>query len=102
MRDIDFPEIILDEWLGQWIALLPMLYFNPYLAQTPEGFSFVQTLFLLGLSFALFRFFDIKKPWPIDIIDKKNKPWSVLLDDVVAGAFSAAILHLIMTAWLWL
>jgi len=42
--------------------------------------------------FILFRFFDILKPFPINLIDKKLKNGlGVLLDDVVAGIFSSLI-----------
>ena len=40
------------------------------------------------LSFLLFRFFDILKPWPIYIVDKLRTSLSILLDDVIAGIFS--------------
>jgi len=40
----------------------------------------------------LFRFFDIIKPFPINLIDKKMKNgFGVVLDDVLAGIFSAII-----------
>ena len=40
--------------------------------------------------FLLFRLFDILKPFPINLIDKKLKNgFGVVLDDVLAGIFTA-------------
>jgi len=46
--------------------------------------------------FILFRFFDIVKPWPINYIDQKiHGGFGMILDDVVAGIFSACLLQII-------
>ena len=43
--------------------------------------------YLIG--FALFRFFDIVKPWPISYVDQNLKNgFGVFLDDLIAGFFS--------------
>ena len=45
------------------------------------------------ISFILFRIFDILKPYPINKIDQKIKNgFGVILDDVVAGVYSAIII----------
>ncbi len=45
------------------------------------------------VSFLLFRFFDIVKPYPINIVDKNLKNASgVILDDVLAGIFVCIII----------
>lgn len=79
-RDSGVPDhkmIVVDEVVGQWIALLPAL---------------VSPLSIL-LSFVLFRFFDITKPWPVSYFDQSMKgPYGVMLDDVAAGIMAAAIL----------
>lgn len=54
------------------------------------------TLFLIPISwgsiaagFILFRFFDILKPFPIGLVDKRIKGGAgIVLDDVVAGVFA--------------
>ncbi len=77
----DSSMIVIDEAVGQWIALLPALYFTS-----------AHPLWI-ALAFALFRLFDIKKPWPISYCDQKLKgALSVMLDDIVAGLFAAIIL----------
>jgi phosphatidylglycerophosphatase A len=68
--------IVIDEWVGQWIALL-----------------FLQKSLLWGLvAFALFRLFDIWKPFPIKTIDKILGGWGIMLDDVVAGVYALFVL----------
>jgi phosphatidylglycerophosphatase A len=52
--------------------------------------------------FVLFRFFDILKPWPISYLDKHvHNGFGIMIDDVLAGLFSCACLHLgIVFGWL--
>lgn len=74
----DHRALVWDEVVGQWIALLPALA-SPWWAV------------LAG--FALFRFFDVLKPWPIRWLDAHVKGGiGVMLDDAVAGLFAAVIL----------
>lgn len=50
----------------------------------------------LALGFILFRIFDILKPWPIRMFDKKiHGGLGIMLDDVVAGAIACLCLHAI-------
>ncbi len=47
----------------------------------------------LLLGFLLFRFFDIVKPWPIRLLDKKvHGGFGIMIDDMLAGFFSWLIL----------
>ncbi len=49
------------------------------------------------LAFMLFRLFDIYKPWPIYLIDKKMRgALGIMLDDVVAGLYGAITLLIIL------
>ena len=80
-------EIVIDEFVGQSIPLvaiyfIPQSFFLEYL--NPNG----RDLWYLS-SFITFRLFDIFKPWPISIVDKKIKNgMGVMLDDIIAGVFS--------------
>ena len=89
----DPSEIIIDEFLGQLISLTPLLYLRNFKLNLDH---FIE---LLIFAFLLFRFFDIIKPWPINIIDRSRSSLSILMDDVVAGLFSAIILFIYL---LWL
>nr|WP_136250114.1 phosphatidylglycerophosphatase A [Ningiella ruwaisensis] len=49
----------------------------------------------LAIGFLLFRFFDIIKPWPIRLFDRKvHGGFGIMLDDIVAGAMACICLHL--------
>jgi phosphatidylglycerophosphatase A len=80
--DKDPAAVVIDEVAGQWIALLPA---------TLEPLPFVA-------GFALFRLFDIWKPWPIGWADR-HLPGAlgVMADDVIAGTFAAAGVWGLMT-----
>ena len=83
----DKSEIVIDEVIGQSIALLPILIFAE---NTPPSF------FMCIISLLLFRFFDIVKPYPINKFDKMNSAFGVIFDDILAGIFSALLLTLIL------
>ena len=67
-----------DEFVGMWIACLPL----PFLENS------FQWLFT---SFLLFRLFDIWKPIGIKFFDKKHGAFNVMMDDVIAGIYSAIL-----------
>jgi len=47
-----------------------------------------------ALAFALFRFFDIVKPWPVSWIDRRWKsPLGAMMDDLLASVMAAAVLY---------
>ncbi len=78
--DDDAPEIVIDEAAGMGFATL----------------FCTGTLGSLAAAFVLFRIFDILKPWPISLADRKIKgPFGVMFDDVLAGIISAVLMKLI-------
>jgi phosphatidylglycerophosphatase A len=82
----DHRSLVWDEFIGQWIALLPLLV--PSLL--PAG-GFPWWMLLAG--FVLFRLFDVWKPWPIRWLDRRVKGgMGVMIDDVVAGILAAVVL----------
>jgi|TARA_B110000285_G_C15102114_1_gene605619 phosphatidylglycerophosphatase A len=84
--EIDAKEIVIDEFIGQSIPILTIYIF---VKENNLNYFILYTL----ISFILFRIFDIWKPYPINIIDKKMKNgFGVVLDDVVAGIYSAITL----------
>lgn len=48
--------------------------------------------------FLVFRLLDIKKPWPCSWFNNRHEAWGVMGDDIVAGLYTVAILHLGMLA----
>ncbi|MGI6302985.1 MAG: phosphatidylglycerophosphatase A [Verrucomicrobiota bacterium] len=83
VAEIDPGWVVLDEAIAIPFCLL--LY-------RPTGGSL---LLLLPLSFALFRLFDILKPPPIFQIQRLPGGWGVVLDDVLAGLYTAFALWLL-------
>ena len=75
-KDKDPSYIVIDEFMGQ-LAVFALL---------PSDFKNV-LIYLLG--FALFRLFDILKPWPVSFFDKKmHNAWGIMLDDLMAGIYA--------------
>ena len=73
-------EIVIDEWVGQWVALW-----------------WLELSFFLGLIvFFVFRIFDIWKPWPINKLDLISHGWGVMLDDVFAGIYTILVIQTIL------
>ena len=104
-KKIDAREIVVDEFVGQSIPLIAIL-FRPkdFLPPIPQDYStFVADapwIIWILLSFILYRFFDIIKPYPINLIDKKIKNgFGVMFDDVLAGIFTTLILYIIFGLW---
>ena len=78
----DPKEVVIDEFVGQSIPIY--LY---EIAHGSEKNSQEAILFYIYI-FVLFRFFDIKKPFPINKFDKKYKnSFGVIMDDVAAGLY---------------
>ncbi|MFT5798391.1 MAG: phosphatidylglycerophosphatase A [Candidatus Azotimanducaceae bacterium] len=82
--DHDPSEIVIDEVVGQWIALLP-LSFAAWNNDIPIHVMWPGWI----AAFALFRLFDIWKPWIIGWADRRGDALGVMLDDVIAGIFAA-------------
>ena len=78
----DPKEVVIDEVIGQSIPI--------YLYEVAHGAnkdSKEAILFYIYI-FILFRFFDIKKPFPVNFFDNKFKnSFGVIMDDVCAGFY---------------
>lgn len=91
----DAPEIVIDEFLGQSFVLLS-LFFMPISLNSLDK----NMIFYFLASFFLFRFFDIIKPFPINLIDKKlQNGFGIMLDDLVAGFFSSICIYILINLW---
>ena len=88
--EIDAKEIVIDEFVGQSI---PILTIYSFIQENDIG----NFIFFTSVSFVLFRFFDIVKPYPINKIDNIMKNgFGVMFDDVIAGVYSSMILLIII------
>jgi phosphatidylglycerophosphatase A len=80
----DHPGMVFDEIVGFLVTMTAI----------PPGWQSV----ILG--FALFRLFDITKPWPVSALERKFRGGlGVMLDDVMAGIFALACLHILRHAF---
>ena len=87
----DARQIVIDEVIGQSIPIF-FIEYNAYLQKQ----SFGADLHLYIISFFLFRFFDILKPFPIRYFDKNYKnSFGILFDDVLAGVYTLIVLLLL-------
>ena len=77
LNDHDPSEVVIDEAVGMGISLFMLPYsFGLYL-----------------LAFGLFRIFDVLKPSFIYRVQDLPGGWGIMLDDVLAGLFTLAIVH---------
>ena len=81
-KNKDPNEIIIDEFIGQSIPI--------YLYEISHGTEKLpnEAIIYYAICFILFRFFDIRKPFPVSFFDKKYKnSFGVIMDDVCAGLY---------------
>ena len=76
----DASEIVIDEFVGQWLVCLPFAHL---------GF------WSYALAFGLFRLFDITKPWPVSRCEEFPGGLGVMLDDIMAGILAMLCLGLV-------
>jgi phosphatidylglycerophosphatase A len=69
--------VVVDEVAGLLVTMLPM-----------REVSWLAVV----IGFALFRLFDVFKPWPIRKLEQLPGGWGIVLDDIAAGLFGAAVM----------
>ncbi len=78
----DHGGLVIDEFVGMFISIIAF----------PQG-----AWYLAILAFALFRFFDILKPFPVSYADRNIKGGlGVMVDDVLAGIYALLSGHIIL------
>jgi phosphatidylglycerophosphatase A len=77
LRRIDDPRIIIDEWVGYWVAMA----FLP------------QTWTTMLAAFILFRIFDVWKPLGIRRLSQWPGGWGIVIDDIAAGLAANILVH---------
>ena len=82
-KEKDPKSFVWDEFIGMWISCVPLTLVD-------------KDVCLVLLSFLVFRLFDIFKPLGIRSLDNKSGEFYVMIDDVIAGIYSAFLLILIM------
>ncbi len=74
----DHSGIVWDEFVGFWITMIAV----------PVTWQWIVA------GFVLFRVFDIVKPWPVRVVDKKmTGGFGIMFDDVLAGLYALGCLQ---------
>ena len=76
----DPSKIVVDEVVGQWLALFLLPFSWP----------------IVIAAFVLFRAFDIWKPFPVRAAERVGHGVGVMLDDVVAGVYANLVIRLLL------
>jgi phosphatidylglycerophosphatase A len=85
----DHRSIVIDELIGIWIALLPVLY----LADTQK-----ERIVYAIAALLFFRLFDIFKPFPVSYFDENFKNGAgIVIDDLSAGVMAIIPSYIILT-----
>ena len=80
-------KVVVDEVAGQLISLFPLTLFAQW--------SIVAVI----ISFILFRFFDIVKPYPARKLEGLKGGLGIMCDDLMAGVYAAVIISVIMAVF---
>ncbi len=80
-KALEDPQIVVvDEIAGMWIGL----WFVPV-----EPWLYL-------IAFGLFRFFDVKKPYPINKLQDLHGGLGIMMDDVMAGVYTLLIMQALL------
>ena len=83
-------QIVIDEVLGQAMPLILIVYLS-----SKNQINIPVEIYYF-LSFILFRFFDIVKPFPVSYFDKQHKNFfGIIMDDIMAGLYTILIIYFI-------
>jgi len=87
----DPKEVVIDEFIGQSIPIYLYEISHGSVKESQEAILFYLYIFIL------FRYFDIKKPFPVNYFDKKFKnSFGVIFDDIIAGLYVVLTLIIFM------
>ncbi len=89
----DASQIVIDEVCGQIISFV---FIAPYLVRLCPQNSCPKLYLWMVVGFALFRAFDIFKPYPIDRLQDLSGGFGVMMDDALAGIYAAVLLSMLL------
>ena len=82
LDDNDPSEVVIDEFIGMWLSILPIASDWRYYI----------------IAILLFRFADIFKPWPCKAVERLPGGLGIMMDDIIAGLY-AGILVSVIAVW---
>ena len=77
-------KVVIDEVAGQLIALFPLTLFARWSTAA------------VIVSFILFRFFDIVKPYPANRLQEVDGGMGIMFDDLLAGVYGAVVVSIFL------
>lgn len=77
-------KVVVDEVAGQLIALFPLTLFARWSTAA------------VIVSFILFRFFDIVKPYPANRLQEVDGGMGIMFDDLLAGVYGAVVVSIFL------
>jgi len=80
--------VVIDEVIGMWVTFLILKIFL--------NFTIIPGIYIIILSFLLFRFFDIVKLFPANIFDRIKSGFGIVMDDVISGIYAGFITYIII------
>ena len=87
----DPSAVVLDEFAGQWLALVAL----PMTTPTQAGA-------VLAVQFFLFRLFDVLKLPPCRRFEKLPHGWGIVTDDLAAAVYANLVGQIVFRAfWVW-
>lgn len=90
----DPSEVVADEVAGQALTFIILSF-------SIDAIQSVNRLIIIAAAgFALFRFFDIIKPWPVKRLEKLPAGRGILADDLMAGVYAGILLVLAAKFWI--
>jgi phosphatidylglycerophosphatase A len=100
LRQPDPGSVVLDE-----IVAVPLCFAGPVMLRfiqtgalpAPDYFFSREQGLILAIGFALFRLFDIWKPWPVRQSQKFPGGWGITIDDLLAAVYVTLILTTLVT-----
>ncbi len=91
-------SVVLDEIVAMPLAMLPLvLHTRTTLGHFPRVIDLMSVPGWtgIGIAYALFRLFDIWKPWPVRQSQCLTRGLGVTMDDILAGLYAAAVLFVV-------
>lgn len=96
LRHKDPSEVIIDEIIAQFLVLFATQNIvNQFISQNifDSGLIYFYHIFI---SFVIFRFFDIRKPFFIKAIEKScKKGFGIMIDDIIAAIYTILSIYLL-------
>jgi len=84
-------QVILDE-----VVAMPLCLIGWRIIAVPGFLGFIG---ILAAAFAVFRFYDIRKPWVINSLQELPGGWGIVLDDTAAALATCGTLHAAHALW---